>query len=377
MKDFLDQKTRTNKKPLTEAEVLNRLRDGTLILPPATLRFVDPEPYARSGKPDGVLDARWADRTCRYVFEYKSLNTPKAITGAVAMVARYAADMDLRPLIIVPYLSEERLAWLEEEGVSGLDLAGNGMLLAPSFAIWRSGEPNRFTTSQPIKNVFRGSSSLFARCFLLRSKFAGLSDIRSFALSKLEASWPSTLGDTKLTPSTASKVVQALQEEMIVTKDSEGIRLLTPQALIEQLRTNYTRPRGTRLEGKAAVAGPAAWLRLRDAIRSGRFRCVATGVGSAARYGVLSGPDRLSVYVTDLKAAAEILGVESSRVFPNIELIEEKGDAVYFDVRDDGDVLWASPIQTWLELSVAGPRERAAAKVLEMAILEGRAEDLL
>jgi hypothetical protein len=100
-------------------------------------------------------------------------------------------------------------------------------------------------------------------------------------------------------------------------------------------------------------------------------------VGSAARYGVLSGSDRLSVDLTDLSAAADIHGFESSRVFPSIELIEEKSDAVYFDVREDGDVLWASPVQTWLELSAAGPREREAAKVLEMAILQGRAEDLL
>ena len=105
-------------------------------------------------------------------------------------------------------------------------------------------------------------------------------------------------------------------------------------------------------------------------------RYVATGLGSAARYQVLSGPDKLSLYVSDLDAAADAIGMRETRVFPNIELIENQEDLTYFDARRREDGVWASPIQTWLELATGGPREREAAKLLRAALAQGRGEEL-
>lgn len=64
-------------------------------------------------------------------------------------------------------------------------------------------------------------------------------------------------------------------------------------------------------------------------------------------------------------------------LFPNLQLIEEKSDVVYFDARQEGVARWASPIQAWLELSLGGPREREAAQSLEMALLKGQEDPLL
>ena len=58
---------------------------------------------------------------------------------------------------------------LEREGVSGLDLCGNGVVTVPGeWLVYRTGKPNLYPQSFPIKNVFRGASSLVARVFLLR-----------------------------------------------------------------------------------------------------------------------------------------------------------------------------------------------------------------
>ena len=72
-----------------------------------------------------------------------------------------------------------------------------------------------------------------------------------------------------------------------------------------------------------------------------------------------------------------MLEVKDSRVFPNVELIEKESDSSYFDARSEGAIRWSSPIQTWLELSLAGPREREAAQALEAALARGEAESLL
>ena len=55
---------------------------------------------------------------------------------------------------------------LEETGVSGLDLCGNGIVIVKGeLLVVRSGLPNRFPRSEPIRNVYRGDSSLVGRAF--------------------------------------------------------------------------------------------------------------------------------------------------------------------------------------------------------------------
>ena len=80
---------------------------------------------------------------------WKPQQTPKAIDDAIAQVRYYSNALKINPLIIVPYLSEGALRLLKAEGVSGVDLNGNGILMAPEMAVRRSGEPDRYKTSQP------------------------------------------------------------------------------------------------------------------------------------------------------------------------------------------------------------------------------------
>ena len=93
-----------------------------------------------------------------------------------------------------------------------------------------------------------------------------------------------------------------------------------------------------------------------------------TGLSSAGWYGVLSAAGPMSVYVGDVAAARELLEVRETRVFPTIELVEDRSDVVHFDRRVDGTLAWASPVQTWIELMKAGPREREAAAALESSL---------
>jgi len=54
-------------------------------------------------------------------------------------------------MIVTPYLSPERLNELEERGISGVDLSGNGIVVIPGeMFVRRTGEPNRFPTGRRI-----------------------------------------------------------------------------------------------------------------------------------------------------------------------------------------------------------------------------------
>lgn len=285
--------------------------------------------------------------------------------------------------------------------MSGIDLSGNGVLLAPDFCIWRSGQPNRFSESQPIRNIYRGNSSLFARCFLLRGAFPTLSSLRDYAQRRLNPEESAPPAGTKLTIGTASKVVKVLAEEMIVRTTDSGLTLIAGDTLLERLQANYHPSARPRVQGKTTLTPEQVWQRLakagqeytfapdptrlnyatdlgkwKYAPQRSAFRYVTTGLGSAARYRVLSGPDRLSLYVSNMDAVAKLIDLRETRAFPNVELTEEKDDLVYFDARRQGYEVWASPIQTWMELSTSGPRERDAAQSLKAPLARSHGEQL-
>lgn len=376
------------KQPWREEESLTRLLQEGLPLAQVGLRIISTDPALLSaghpnglsaGRPDGIVELCWHGRTQKYVCEYRARSTPKVVETAVASVKRYSAESGFPPLIIVPFLSEERLEALARENVSGADLSGNGVLHFGESVLWRSGRPNLYRESQSIRNVYRGSSSIFARCFLLRAEYPSLSSLCEFALSRFDMDGTrATGGEPKLTLGTASKVVDQLQEELIVHKSGRSMAIIDADRLMENLRVNYAPHTALRREGKTDKTPQGVWANLGfpspDSAINNRY--VATGLGSAAKYHVLSGPDKLSLYVSDLDASAEVIGMRETRAFPNIELIESKNDLTYFDVRRQGNELWASPIQTWIELATGGPREREAAQSLRAALAQSRGEEL-
>ncbi len=337
----------------------------------------------RGPRPDGIIEASWRGWTQQYAFHYQTRNTPHSIKTAIERSWGYSTQMGLPPMIIVPYLPHDTLLKLEGCKVSGIDLSGNGIVIAPNFAVLRTGEPNRSPIPLRKLNVYRGNSSLFARCFLLRPEFTSLSELRSYALSHFTQSEAAVPNRDKviLAMSTASKVVQELEEELIVKRDDRKIVVIDTERLMNNLRTNYASRGGATLTGKTALSIEQVWQRLGEVRPSprgmeGTLRFVATGLGSAARYRVLSGPDRLSLYVNNLAAVADLIELRPTRVFPNLELTEDTSDSVYFDVRREGKEVWASPVQTWLELSTGGPRERDAAQALGAILAQSRGGEM-
>ena len=370
---MIPTETKTHQKPWSEAELQERLKKGDLRFPPATLQLLPA--LTPSGGTTGVdvestLEVLWQGKRERFVFIYKPQSTPKTLATAIAQAQRSERSFGPRPLVIVPYLPEAALRLLEAESVSGLDLSGNGIVLAAGFALRRSGEPNRFKEASSLRNIYRGNSSLLTRCFLLRAQYASLNELRTFALERFRRGENS--GVSQLTKGTVSKVTQILEEENIVARTKEGMRLIDPDTLVERLKTHYRKPQSARLEGKMSLNTQEAWTRLARQ----PFRAVVSGEGSAGHYRVLSGQDKWTVYVEDLECARQCLEITPTPLFPNVELIEETSDMVYFDARSEGSILWSSPVQTWLELAHSGPRERAAADVLETILRKGEGSTL-
>jgi hypothetical protein len=384
----------TFRKSVTEADLLAFLQEGRLDFPP--LQVVEALTKAsRAADNTGaqlgaLLTLRWRGRAYRFGVEARRLWTPKIISEAVDTVRRLVSLAEeglldgvgggpLYPLVLVPYLSEEWLRKLEAKGVSGIDLCGNGIVIVPEeLLVLRTGFPNRFRWEGTIKNVYRKNSSIVARVFLLVPRFNSVQAV----LEQIQQRGGG------VTLATVSKVCKSLENDLVIERFHRkpaprrqgapprlesllgpALRLLQPEKLLDLLADNYTLPAVSRaFRGKCGLGPKELRMRLQGWEERSAARVVLTGASSTEAYAVMAREPVQSFYCSDLDGAVKSLGddVRETDRFANVTLLETQDDFVYFDRRPG---LWASPIQSYLELLAGDKRERETAEQVRRLIL--------
>lgn len=312
--------------------------------------------------------ARWTPRALeQFIAENRALRETKGPVG-VGRLGHRAPRHGLLPLVVAPYLNEHELDKLAARGVSGLDLAGNGLFIdPPTLFVWRSGAKNKYTRPPPSQSVYRSwkLTSLVARVFLLTPGFPSVGDV----LLACHARMMQREGPLPLTLPTVSKALAQLEEELVVLRKGREIEVGDPVRLLEGLARGYRTPESLeQFTGRTLLSPSEVWSRLKQ-LRP-RVRAVATGRGSASFYTGLAGPERLQLYVNDLKAVVPALDAQPSQAFPNLELVRTEEEGVYFDARERGDAVWSSPVQAYLELASGSAREVDVAGELRVRVLE-------
>src|ERR1700722_18330710 len=167
------------RKPPTEREVADWLKESHVDLPPMRFRLKTlPTRYTKTDQWYFEFEGTWNDRKSRFVVEYKSLSTPKAFEDALRRCQYATRPADHWPMVLVPYLRPAQLEELEKLGISGIDLCGNGVVIIPdAIRIFRTGQPNRFTSTAPIKNIYRNNTSMVARIFAAVPRFPTVSAV--------------------------------------------------------------------------------------------------------------------------------------------------------------------------------------------------------
>jgi hypothetical protein len=353
-----------SKETVTVSKVLASLRKGEVAFSPFFLTPRREIENSNGQRPDFVLEMTWNGTSHLFTVECRASATPAVLEEAIQQIRRASRPPLLWPMLFAPYLSDANLQRLEQEGVSGLDLCGNGVVIVPGeWLVYRTGRPNLYPQSFPIKNIFRGTSSLVARVFLLRRVFGAVGEIRA-EIERREGA---------VALSTVSKVLTRLEEELIVGRRSGEIRLLQQDKLLQNLSENYRPPEVTRrFLGKTInKIGPETLLMPRlEWARENQISLAMTGVSSARLYAGTPREPTISFYCSDAAALLERLGsdVREQNHFPDMELLETKDDSVYFDRRLIGGCAFASPLQTYLELARGGKREQETAEQVKLVI---------
>jgi hypothetical protein len=366
---FLFRKMMQNRKIITGKEMMDRLRRGKVSLPPLSFRFLEVQSKGDGNRRlDAFVEARWRESTGRFAVECKSISTPKAFQDGLNRLKSLSLSKGYRPMIIMPFFSELQLQELEREGISGIDLCGNGVVIVPGkFSVSRSGGKNLFSSSAPIKNIYRKNSSMVGRVFLVRSAYDTVQEICSEVNRRniLVNRWDKR----PMSLSTISKSLKNLEEDLIVERN-RTIRLLQPDKLLEKLSANYVPPKikeRVRLKISAEDGTIEEFLLKRS--KELNLPVVAAGTSSVGKFAVMPRGDLLSVYCPRLEMLLERLSGSQSDRFPNLELIETEDEKVYFDARQEDNFWWASPVQVFLELMTGDKRDQETAEQVKSFLL--------
>lgn len=350
--------------------MIEQIGRGKVSLPPLTFRLSRKVTETDGNRRfDAMVEASWGKATARFAVECKSLSTPKAFQDGLNRLKTASLPRGYLPMLLVPFLNAEQLQELEIEGISGIDLCGNGVVVAPErFAVFRAGGKNRFTSSAPIKNIYRKNSSMVGRIFLLRPRYETVQAVRAEINRRnlLVESWEKKA----MSLSTVSKALKTLEQDLIISRE-DAIRLIQPDKLLQKLRENYDSPKvkarvRLKLPTEIGTVAEQVW---KESQKLG-LPLVATGISSVGRYAVMQRQDLLSVYCPRLDELLETLAGSQSDRFPNLELVETEDERVYFDSRQEGNFRWSSPVQVYLELMAGDKRDRETAEQVKSYIID-------
>lgn len=354
---------------LAEKDILKALKGGKVELPPLTVSLIETDPRLRvldgeSSRPDALVGVENGRRRWKFLAEVKAAATAKAFANACAAIKPAAAKAKLNPMVVLPYLSPENLAELERANVSGIDLCGNGIVTVPGeLLVVRTGQPNRYPRTEPIRNIYRGDSSLVGRAFLFQPTYNAVGEIVT-AISN---------GGGKVSFPTVSKVLKSLEADLIVERTPGKIKLLQADKLLDQLAANYRQPKvAERYVGRVAMSERELPSALTAAAAQIGAKFVLSGTASAVKYSVLAREPLVSAYCSagpsDLLAAIDAQFEETDR-FPNVDLISTDDTLPFFEPASDTSVNYASPVQAYLELMAGDKRQRETADQVREYVL--------
>lgn len=349
------------KKQITQTAITGLLKNEGISLPPLSFRLIESKPTINGVRHlDALISGCWDGPKLLFAAKIKPLSTPRAFMEGVALLETKPLPESYQPLLIMPFLGEKQLRELEQEKISGVDLCGNGVIvISGKLTIFRTGQPNRFPSWAPIKNIYRRNSSMVGRMFLARPQFTSVKQlVEAVRTGDILAS---ATGQSPLTFSTVSKVLAGMEQEVIIERGEGLIGLLQADTLLEKLSLNYTGPVGAdTIAVKAGLDEKNLLDRLSALSAELKTPVVATGFSSVFRYAVMQREEKLSVYCPRARELLSLLPSTPSR-FPNLEITDTSDATLYFDARRENDFYWASPVQTYLELMSGDKRDRETA----------------
>lgn len=355
---------------LTEKDIIKQLQESAEQYKPLIFKRFEEEFY--------VSNKVWADAVVKFSIEngpsFMALVEIKSIANPNSMLQTCKAfremlnrknRSDLVPIIIAPYIGRRQAQILADEDISWIDLSGNMRIKAPNLYIERTGKPNKFPDTAPIRKIFQSTSSLVSRALLLEPEgFSSLNKIVDFINSR----------NAKITLSTVSKVLNSLEQQLLADKSRLLIRARDPEKLLDSLTEGYinSTERKMRKIYKFSVNNFENFF---FNLFAQQIDYAACGFYAAKLKG-LAVTNETTIFVKDIEQVRKASEYSKYKVkfisdaeFGNLTITETNDPCVWFNVSKQPNNAVVDDIELYLEMMTATPRGPEIAKQIKQQIL--------
>ena len=324
-----------------------------------TARDVAMDEHTKNLQADGILKISYADKTWEMIIESKTRTALSIVEKGLDFLSKvkdYKNYGSSIPTLYVPYLSERIVEKLKEKSISGIDMNGNYYIISTELIAIRLDRKNEFKEQTTIKDIYSRNSSIVARLLLKEKQVI---NSLSFILNKLIEK------GFELSPGTVSKVLKSLEEDLMITRNEDIIKVLQPEMLLNKLLRDYKKPK---VIGKRSLRLPedkSAAVEILNNIL-GNNKWIWTGESSAVKYASTTPSNKFYIYSLS-NYYDEMIESYVDNKFYNYEVNYIKDKYVFFDSSDN----YASRLQTYIELSNLDKREKEIAEDIKRSLLNG------
>lgn len=335
-------------------EALRRLLERIPIL---QVEGIETEAVAGDWGPDLIVRLLVNGRRHLLICEYKSNGQPRYARSAILQLRNCIEQRhpEATPVFIAPYISPTVRQLCEEQGVCYLDLEGNARIAFSGVFIECTVTDKPAAEQRALKSLFRPKSAQVLRALLREPgrawRVADLSEISGVSLGHV------------------SNVRTGLIDREWARASEDGLVLSEPDALLDAWRDSYAAPSGDRLRFYTPLHGSALEDAARSALRTddspGR---AAFASFSAAQWLSPYGRTGTHYFFADdegLRMLQTALKLTPTSKGENVVVTVPKDPGLLSDtVEPAPGAVCTSPVQTFLDLSIAGERGAEAAEHL-------------
>jgi len=345
----------------TERKAASSLEDLLRRIPAIKLKELRQQNWISDGGADLIAKVDASGKTYLLVCEVKRNGQPRHVRDAVYRLKSYVAELGkpATPILIAPYLSAAAREICTENEVSFLDFEGNARIAFGTVYIERlqAGKPE--PERREFKSLFSPKSAQILRALLRQPS-------QVWKVTDLALAARVSLGHV-------SNVRTALLAREWAKVESEGLRLVAPDLLLDAWQANYKAPVDQELRFYTVLHGTSLETAIRD-LFADQITDVALSSFSAAQWispFARTGTHQFYADPRALKGLENKLRLSSPLRGENVIVSIPKDTGIFLDVYEPvPGIRCTSPVQTYLDLSVSGERGAEAAEHLRQTRLK-------
>jgi hypothetical protein len=332
----------------------------------------------RSDQPfDLTFALRSGQNQVQVLAEVKISFSPRTLEEIAPWIRRLKAlKPDAAVAVIAPSLSPQSQAYCVENGMDFLDLAGNLSINVPGkFTLQRTGmrrqdEETLSTEPRGNMNVFSGRSSRILRVLLEKPKNWTITEIAQELAAEEERFWKMTSEkvDFRVSVGMISKVISALEEQLLLRKRNTTILVPEPGRLLREWAEKYRERYRWRLRSSFQTDNPfGAEL---ESIASGiQGRAPGTYAFTGATAATTLAPfvdiQVIDIFLLAAENDQKLRGLKADlEGRPKLRFIYPFDEGVFMYAKKAGPAMVVSPVQAYLDLYAKGGRDLKQADYL-------------